>query len=150
MTWSPGLTLRDAGADLLDDARGLVAQHHRQRQRPVAVHDVPVAVADARGLDPDARLAGLGPLLLDVDDLERRVRLVEDGSFHRRISFGELHLLEHRAAQEAVGLAERLDDLEVVVALADQELHRLAGRRHGRGEVARLALELRRLERAVG
>src|SRR6266508_3517567 len=65
------------------------------------------------------------------------------------VSLREPHLLEHRAAQEAVGSPERFDHLEVVVPFADQELHRLAGRRQRGGEVARLALELRRLERAV-
>src|SRR5712692_3484914 len=44
---------------------------------------------------------------------------------------------------------ERFDHLEVVVPFADQEPDRLAGRRQRGGEVARLALELRRLERAV-
>src|SRR5439155_16180365 len=76
------LHVGDAAAYFLDDARRLVAEHHRQRQRPVAVHDVPVAVADARRLDGDPGLAGLGPLLLDVDDLERCVGLVEDRGFH--------------------------------------------------------------------
>jgi hypothetical protein len=38
----------------------------------------------------------------------------------------------------------------VVVALPDEELHGLPGRLHRRREVARLALELRRLQRAVG
>ncbi len=54
-----------------------------------------------------------------------------------------------RAAEEAVGRGQRLQHLEVIVALADQELDRLAGGLHGGGEIARLALEFRRLERAV-
>src|SRR5437899_9473251 len=65
------------------------------------------------------------------------------------LSLGKLHQLERRAAEVTVGRTERLDDLEVVVVLADHELHRLAGRRHRDGEVARLALKFRRLERAV-
>jgi hypothetical protein len=60
------------------------------------------------------------------------------------LSSGQVHLCEHRAPQETVRIREGLDDLEVVVALADEELHGLAGCLHRRGEVARLALELRR------
>ena len=77
-----GLDVGHARADLLDDARRLVAEHHGQRRRPVAVHDVPVAVADARGLHLHAGLAGARALLGQIHDLERRVRLEEDGSFH--------------------------------------------------------------------
>src|SRR6266699_770696 len=61
----------------------------------------------------------------------------------------ELHLLERRAAEEPVRTGERLEDLEVVVALRDEELCGPADRLDRRGEVARLALELRRLERPV-
>src|SRR6185503_8749754 len=77
-----GLDVRHAGADLLDDAGRLVAEHHRQRRSPVAVHDVPVAVTDPGRLDAHAGLAGPGPLLLDVHDLERSVGLVEDRRLH--------------------------------------------------------------------
>src|SRR6266536_6492 len=58
----------------------------------------------------------------------------------------EPHLRQHRAAEQAVRIGQRLQHLEVVVALADEELHRFAGRLPRRVEVARLALELRRLE----
>ena len=77
-----GLHVGDARADLLDDARRLVAEHHGKRRRPVAVHDVPVAVADARGLHLHAGLAGARALLGQVHDLEGRVRLEEHGSLH--------------------------------------------------------------------
>ena len=62
----------------------------------------------------------------------------------------EVHLLQHRATEKAVGIAERLDDFEVVVALADEELDRFACRLHGRRKVPRLALELGGLQGAVG
>src|SRR5437867_5147436 len=61
----------------------------------------------------------------------------------------EIHLLERRAAEKPVRARERFVDLEVVVALRDDKLHGLAGGLHRRREIARLALELRRLERAV-
>ena len=77
-----GLGVRDAGPDLLHDARRFVAQHHRQRRRPVAVHDVPVAMADAGGLDLDADLARLRPLLLEVDHVEALVVLETHRGFH--------------------------------------------------------------------
>src|SRR5882672_11856300 len=62
----------------------------------------------------------------------------------------ELHLLEHRPAEQAVGTGEGLEDLEMVVALGDEQLRGLARGFHRGGEIARLALELGRLERAVG
>ena len=77
-----GHDVGDACADLLDDARRLVAEHHGKRRRPVPVHDVPVAVADARGLHLHAGLAGARALLGQIHDLEGRVCLEEDGSFH--------------------------------------------------------------------
>src|SRR6266853_3896744 len=61
----------------------------------------------------------------------------------------ELHLLERRAAEESVRTGERLEDLEVVVALRGEKLHGFPRRLDRSGEVARLALELRRLERPV-
>ena len=48
-----------AGADGVDDARALVAEHHRQVVRPDAVHDVEIRAADAGGGDAHAHLAGL-------------------------------------------------------------------------------------------
>ena len=62
----------------------------------------------------------------------------------------ELHLLQHGAAEQAVGIGKRLHDLEVVAALHHRDRHRLADSFHRRGEVAALALEVGRLERAVG
>src|SRR5439155_26496163 len=52
--------------------------------------------------------------------------------------------------QHTVGTRERLGDLEVVVAFADEQLHRFAGCLDRRSEFARLALELWCLECAVG
>src|SRR5207247_376823 len=65
-------------------------------------------------------------------------------------SAGEGHLLQDRAPEQAVRIGESLDDLEVVVPLADEEGRRLAGGPDRGREVARLPLELRRLERALG
>ena len=48
----------------------------------------------------------------------------------------QLHQFEHRAAEQAVGRRQGLLDLEVVVALPDQELVRLAGSLQRGGEVA--------------
>ena len=47
----------DPGADLLDDAGGLVTEHHRQRPGPVAVDDRQVGVAQPGGDDPHEHLA---------------------------------------------------------------------------------------------
>src|SRR5438105_6281624 len=58
-------------------------------------------------------------------------------------------LLEGGAASEVVGIGERLDHLEVVVPLCDDQLDRLSVLAQGLSEVAALALEFRRLKRAV-
>ena len=70
-----------ARADLLDDARRLVAEHHGKRRRPVTVHDVPVAVADARGLHLHAGLAGARALLGQIHDLEGVFALKRTAAF---------------------------------------------------------------------
>ena len=62
----------------------------------------------------------------------------------------ELHLLQHCAPQEAIGVAERFDNLKVVVPLADQYLYRLAVRLHGCCKLTRLTYELRALKCAIG
>src|ERR1051326_9132523 len=75
----------------------------------------------------------------------RRVR-----SMARPLPALDLHLLQHRAAEEAQRIADHLGHLEVVVALGDQQRDRLPRRFDGGGEFAVLALELRCLEGAVG
>ena len=63
----------------------------------------------------EARLARLGSLLFEVHDLERRIRFVEDGSFHGAVSFDLVFLgradcgpdLLGRERQVHVGDAER-------------------------------------------
>src|SRR5262245_66507467 len=62
----------------------------------------------------------------------------------------QLHQGERGAAVWAVGIAERLSHLEVIVVGRLDQLDRLARRLHGGGEVPVLALELRRLVGAVG
>ena len=57
-TWSPGATCVTAAADLLHDARALVAEHHRPAPvAELAVHQPHVGVADARRRDSDEHLA---------------------------------------------------------------------------------------------
>src|SRR5215470_16538045 len=50
---------------------------------------------------------------------------------------GKLHQLELRAAEQPIGRGQGLQHLEVIVALANQEFHRLAGGLDGRMEIAR-------------
>ena len=71
-----------AGTAFGDLARRLVARHDRHWRGPVAVHDVPVALADARGLHLDPHLARLGRIELAVDDLQGLVGLEQNGGFH--------------------------------------------------------------------
>src|SRR5215468_4888898 len=82
------------------------------------------------------------------DDLERDL----NGTERKRRSAsgrGQPHLPEHGAAEGAVGIAQGLHDLEVIVAFGDDERRRCAGRLGGGGKVATLALEFRGLRRAV-
>ena len=73
-----------ARADALDDARGLVPEHDRQRHRGVlGVDDAEVGVADAAVLHGDAHLAGPG--LRDgevVDQVQRLALLLEKRCAH--------------------------------------------------------------------
>src|SRR5205823_5864464 len=78
----------DALPHLFDHPGRLVPEHHRQWHRPITVDDVPVAVTDAGRHHLHPRLTGLRPLLLDVDDLERRISLVKHSGFH-----GPIHLI---------------------------------------------------------
>jgi hypothetical protein len=60
------LHARDRRADLLDDARALVAEDDRHRRRERAVADEQVGVADARGHDPHPHLVRLQARELDA------------------------------------------------------------------------------------
>ena len=57
--------------DLDDLARGFVAQRHRDRSGPVAVHDGQVGVTEPRGFDRDEDLALARALERDLLDAER-------------------------------------------------------------------------------
>src|ERR1051325_10258935 len=72
-------------------------------------------------------------------------------SLQKRLPWGDFqsHLLQRSMAAEAEGIRHRLLHLEVVVAVAHDEVDRLSGGLDGGGELARLALELGRLERTV-
>src|SRR5438093_4098527 len=62
----------------------------------------------------------------------------------------ESHHVERGAADEAVGAGQRLGDLEVIVALANDESVQPAHGPERLREVARLSLEFRRLLVTVG
>ena len=72
----------DAFADRLDDAGGLVPQHHRRRTRTGAVDDGKVGVAEAGGPDLDQNFAPAGLRQIDFDDLERLRARVRDRRSH--------------------------------------------------------------------
>ena len=75
------LDLGDAGADLLDDARPLVAADHRIARRQVAIGEVEVGVAQARGGVLDQYLAFLGAVEVEFHDLEWLARVEQYGGF---------------------------------------------------------------------
>ena len=80
------LEVVDAGADLLDDARRLVAERHRHRPRPVALDHRQVRVAQPRRRDLDQDLARSRRVELDRLDLQR-LRL--------RVGRRSAHLVQH-------------------------------------------------------
>ena len=61
---------------------------------------------------------------------------------HRASCLRKLHLRQDGSTQEAVRIPERLDDLEVIIALAHEQLDGFASGLHCRRKIARLALEL--------
>src|SRR5207245_6093741 len=70
----------DSLADGLDDAGALVAEHHRQRHRPLAVEQREVAPTDTRGAEPYEHLVAPRLLELKLVDAERSSGSLEDSS----------------------------------------------------------------------
>jgi hypothetical protein len=62
---------------------------------------------------------------------------------------GELHHLHRGTTHDPVRIGERLSHFEMIVPFGDNELHRFARRFHGRREIARLPLEVRRLQQSA-
>src|SRR5580692_4637362 len=62
----------------------------------------------------------------------------------------KFHLPQHGAAGEAVRVRQRLQKLEMIVGLADDQFGGLARGLNGREKIFGLALEFRRLAAAVG
>ena len=56
-----------------------MAQHHRQRNGSVAVHEVAVAAADTRGTDLYQDLPLFGVVQFDVFNHQGRFRFVQNG-----------------------------------------------------------------------
>src|SRR6185437_10514346 len=69
-------------ADLLDDAGGFVAQHHRHLRRIGAFDEVQVGMAHARRDGADEDLVRAGLVDLDLFDRERFSDFTQDGGFH--------------------------------------------------------------------
>ena len=69
----------DPGPDLLDDAGSLMPEYGRESPRPLALHDMVVAVADAGGAEADAHLALAGIDEPELLELERTRAAVPHG-----------------------------------------------------------------------
>ncbi len=76
-----GLHAGDARADFLDDAGAFVAEHHRQPRLEVAVRDVDVGVTKTGMGVTDEDLTGLRPVEVELLDLDRLARLVDNCGF---------------------------------------------------------------------
>ena len=61
----------DPFADRRDDARGLMAEHHRRRPRPRAVDHRKVGMAETGRRDSHQHFAAAGAVEIDLDDVER-------------------------------------------------------------------------------
>src|SRR5215813_314699 len=68
------------------------------------------------------------------------------GPLNLRLRRLQLHLFQHRAAEETVGIAQRFEHFEVVITLANQERNGLACCFNRRREITILALELGRFQ----
>ncbi|MCY1219918.1 hypothetical protein D9M72_319120 [compost metagenome] len=77
-----GLDRAHFGADLLDHARGLVAQDRRHRVRIGAVQEMQVRVAHAHGGGAHQHLARAGLADGNVFDHQRGLGLMQDSGFH--------------------------------------------------------------------
>ncbi len=79
------LHIGDVGADLLDDAGGLVPKHRGQRVRIKAFHEVQIGMAEAGDRRADQDLARARLRQADVLDDQRLVDFIEDGGLHRAL-----------------------------------------------------------------
>ncbi len=74
----------DAGADLLDDPRDLVAEHARRRERDLALHHVQIGVAHAAPVHAHEHLAGERSRPGRSLDAERLARPLQHHRAHHR------------------------------------------------------------------
>jgi hypothetical protein len=88
-----GLELADAGADLFDHARRLVAQDCGSRPLPQAVDEVQIAATDARGRRAEQDLAILWIVDFNLLDAKRLVWTMENSGFHFWPSVGRISLV---------------------------------------------------------
>src|SRR5580698_2852361 len=78
-----GFYIIHLGADLLDDARGLMAEHRRQRVRIKPLHEMQVGMTEPGDAGADQNLARSGLLQADILDHQRLVDFMQDGGLHR-------------------------------------------------------------------
>ena len=128
-------------ADRLDDARALVAEHHRPRAHPLALDDVQVGAADADGVDAHERVARPGPLEVDRAHDERGARRLEERRAHphRRPMPAAVRAPWRSPPDGAISHShvERVADRRVVPLVADRR-RAVAGDDHAVAHVRRL------------
>ena len=73
----------DAFADLGDDARRFMAEHHWRRARPRAVDHREIGMAEPGRHHPDEHFAAPGTIEVDLDDLQRARARIRGLSAHR-------------------------------------------------------------------
>ena len=100
-TWSPGASEATSGADRLDDAGALVAEHGRRvAGRVGAGGGVEVGVADAAGGEPDQHLPGPRLGQLDLLHRERLAELLQHRGAHLHLGVRPSTLLKRAASSE--------------------------------------------------
>ena len=75
----------DAVAQFGHHTGTLVAHHQGRRGVPLAALDMQIGVTHAGGGDPDANLAGLGPVEIDFGELDGGSGITEHDGFHKAL-----------------------------------------------------------------
>src|SRR5215470_738266 len=147
------------GSEMTAPRAAMAAVTVRPEKRSRMMTSFAVQLSDCSEIPPWTHIGPLSGLVLVYRGSVCREKMVLRGvpapcplarTRANRSGGRELHHFKRGTPHDGVGIAQCLADLEVIVALAHDQLHRLAGGHERCSEVARLALKLWRLQSAVG